>query len=141
MLYGAELIKKLEGEIATYQEAISNRMDRIGKMETDWDDCFVSQRCEERGISNAQDKIRLIRDGGTAWFSEYATLDGKIVNARWCNTKFGTSLRVEMPDGSVVRRKGLKQLNASALLGTASKVRTAECLAYIPGVMCFSRPM
>lgn len=130
MLYGAELIKKLEGEIATYQEAISNRMDRIGKMETDWDDCFVSQRCEERGISNAQDKIRLIRDGGTAWFSEYATLDGKIVNARWCNTKFGTSLRVEMPDGAVV------WTTACTKKGLAKKgLKAVECLR--PAWYCF----
>lgn len=102
MVYGEELIKELESEIELSQKAISNRIDRINNGETDWDDCFMSQRCEERGISVCRDKIRLIKDGGCAWFREYATLDNQLVEARWCNTRFGSSLRVEMPNGEVI---------------------------------------
>ena len=102
MKYGQELIKMLEEEIAGYTKAIANRQERIDAWMTDEDDCFISQRCNERGISLAKDKIALIKDGGCMWFTEYATLDGTLVKARWCNTKYGNSLRVEMPDGSVV---------------------------------------
>lgn len=123
MKYGAELIKELEAEIANMKAAIRNRYDRIEAGMTDIDDCFISQRCEERGIAVAQDKIELIKRGGCEWFTEYATMDGKLVNARWCNTRFGTSLRVEMPDGSVV------WTTASTQKGLAKKgLKKVECL-------------
>jgi hypothetical protein len=120
MKYGQELVKELEQEIATLQASISNRYDRIDAGMTDMDDCFISDRCEQRGIQLAKDKINLINNGGCSWFTEYATLDGQLVNAVWCNTKYGYSLRVTMPDGSIVwttastakglARKGLKQV-------------------------------
>ena len=75
MKYGQELIEQLEKEIKVLQESISNRIDRINDGSTDWDDCFISQRCESRGIDTARRKIELINDGGCAWFPEYATLD------------------------------------------------------------------
>lgn len=102
MMYGQELIASLEREIAGYRKTISERFDRIDAGLTDLDDCFISQRCEERGISVAQDKIRLIQEGGCAWFPEYSTLDGQLVDAVWCNTRYGSKLRVKMPDGNVV---------------------------------------
>lgn len=80
-----------------------------------------NKRCESRGIDTNNEKIALIKDGGCAWFTEYATLDGVLVKARWCDTKYGSSLRAEMPDGSVVwttaltdkglARKGLKRVS------------------------------
>ena len=102
MRYGKELIEQLEHEIDLMQAAISDRIDRINEGMTDWDDCFMSQRCEDRGIANNRDKIDLIKDGGCAWFVEYATLDGQLVDAKWCNTTYGYRLRVKMPDGQVV---------------------------------------
>lgn len=118
MKYGKELIAELEEDIAFLQKTMTERYDRIENGFTDMDDCFVSQRCEERGVANSRAKIELLKNGGCSWFREYATLDGQLVNARWCNTKFGYSLRAEMPDGKVVwttattqkglARKGLK---------------------------------
>lgn len=102
MKYGQELIQELEREIEVLQKSISRRWDRINEGMTDIDDCFISERCESRGIDTAKRKIALINDGGCAWFHEYATLDGELVEARWCRTQYGSSLRVEMPDGKVV---------------------------------------
>ena len=120
MKYGQELVKELEQEIAKLQDSVSNRYYRIAAGMTDIDDCFISDRCEQRGIQLAKDKINLINDGGCSWFTEYATLDGQLVNAVWCNTKYGYTLRANMPDGSVVwttaytakglARKGLKRV-------------------------------
>lgn len=120
MKYGEELIKDLEREIELLQKSIDGRWDRINAGWTDIDDCFMSQRCEERGICNNREKIRLIRDGGLAWFMEYATLDGQLVDAHWCKTQYGSKLRARMPDGSVVwtsattdkglAKKGLKRV-------------------------------
>ena len=120
MVYGNELIKELEGKIALTREAIADRDRRIASGMTDMDDCFISARCDDRAMALYRDKIELIRRGGTAWFNEYATLDGTLVEARWCDTRYGTSLRVVMPDGSVVwttsctkkglARRGLKMV-------------------------------
>jgi len=120
MKYGQELIDALEREILSLQNSIKNRMDRINEGMTDWDDCFISQRFEERGISINREKIALIKNGGCDWFVEYATLDGKLVDAKWCDTRYGYSLRAEMPDGKIVwttavtkkglAKKGLKRV-------------------------------
>lgn len=123
MKYGDELIMDLENEIATLRESISNRIDRINNNETDWDDCFISQRCESRGIDLAESKIALLKNGGCEWFREFATLDGTLVNAHWCNTRYGSKLRVEMPDGSVVWTTALTKK------GLAKKgLKLVECL-------------
>lgn len=133
MLFGAELIKKLEAEIEVLQGAVDRREERIANWETDEDDCFISQRCESRGIQVAKDKIELIKDGGCAWFPEYATLDGTLVKAKWCNTKYGSSLRVEMPDGSVV------WTTSSTAKGLAKRgLKRVECLR--PAWYAFSSP-
>ena len=133
MTYGAELIKKLEAEIEVLQGSVDHREERIANWETDEDDCFISQRCESRGIQVAKDKIELIKDGGCAWFLEYATLDGTLVKAKWCNTKYGSSLRVEMPDGSVV------WTTSSTAKGLAKRgLKRVECLR--PAWYAFSSP-
>ena len=121
MRYGAELVKDLNDEIEILRESINNRYERIEKGWTDMDDCFVSQKFEVRGIDLAKQKIELIKDGGCSWFTEYATLDGQLVKAYWCNTKYGKSLRAVMPDGKVVwttamtekglAKKGLKMVS------------------------------
>lgn len=102
MKYGQELIKALEQSMENTQRCMDDRNRRIANWQTDEEDCFISIRCDEREMRLCRDKIALIKDGGTAWFTEYATLDGQLVNARWCNTKYGFRLRVEMPDGEVI---------------------------------------
>ena len=123
MEYGNKLIKNLEAQIANYQAAISDRYDRIDAGLTDIDDCFISQRCEERGINTAREKIELIKNGGCAWFLEYATMDGELIDAKWVNTRYGHKLRAEMPDGSVV------WTNASTPAGLAKRgIKAVQCL-------------
>ena len=115
MLYGQELIEKLQGDIENTQRCMDERAQRIRDGWTDEDDCFISIRCDERQLWLCRDKIKLIEDGGTSWFTEYATLDGTLVDAHWCNTRYGSRLRVEMPDGKVIwtsagTKKGLAKL-------------------------------
>ena len=120
--YGKELVEQLEKEIARLEESISNRWDRINEGMTDMDDCFMSERCEERGIQNNKDKIALINKGGCEWFLEYATLDGKLVDAHWCNTRRLTVPSVysiyDMAEDTVKVLKQLK-LKDISLFGTS----------------------
>lgn len=123
MKYGMELIKSLEQDNENLKKAINDRIERINNLETDWDDCFISERCETRGINTNNEKIALIKNGGCAWFIEYATLDGTLVKSRWCETKYGTSLRAEMPDGRIV------WTTATTEKGLAKKgLKKVECL-------------
>lgn len=67
---------------------------------------------------NIEAKLKLIDEGCIQQYSTLETLDGIEVNYHWCNTKFGTSRRVVMPDGDIVwtsartekalNKKGLK---------------------------------
>lgn len=123
MKYGKELIEELKDEIARNREIIKNRIERIEALQTDWDDCFVSQRFDDRAIRLAKDKIELIEAGGVSDFLEYATTDGKLVKARWRATKYGTKLRAELPDGSVIwtearTAKGLAKYGLKKVLCT-----------------------
>lgn len=102
MKYGQELVEQLKREIEVTREAMANRIERINEGMTDIDDCFISDRCDSRSVSLCKDKIDLIENGGTMWFREYATLDGQLVEAHWCNTMYGYKLRAQMPDGTVV---------------------------------------
>ena len=123
MRYGADLIADLEREIERMRSAIADRNARVSEGLVEWDDCFISERCESRGIANNQDKINLIKNGGCAWFTEYATLDGTLIRARWCDTRYGMKLRAEMPDGSVVWTSALTDK------GLAKKgIKRVECL-------------
>lgn len=115
MVYGQELIKRLQKDMECTQANIDDRARRIRDGWTDEDDCFVSIKCDNRQMQLCRDKIRLIEEGGTSWFTEYATLDGTLVDAHWCNTRYGSRLKVNMPDGKVIwtsagTKKGLAKL-------------------------------
>lgn len=100
--YGQALIERLEAQRETVKKQIANRQERIDNWETDIDDCFISIKVDSDSLSQIDMKLHLLRNGGTSWFLEYATLDGTIIKARWCNTKYGTKLRAVMPNGEVV---------------------------------------
>lgn len=102
MKYGQDLIDQIEKEITAIKAAQANRAQRIADWETDEDDCFISARHDDQSLAVCYDKIELLKNGGCEWFVEYATLSGELVNAHWCNTRYGDKLRAEMPDGTVV---------------------------------------
>ncbi len=131
MRYGLELIEDLERENEHLRATLEHRQERINEGLTDMDDCFLSDRLETRAIHTNDRKISLIKDGGCAWFGEYSTLDGTLVNAHWCNTRYGLKLRAEMPDGSVI------WTSADTPKGLA-KVGLKKVLCKRPAWFCFS---
>lgn len=123
MKYGQDLIKDLEKDIETIKAIQSDRAQRIAAGETDVDDCFISMRHDEQSVSVCREKIRLLEKGGCEWFVEYATLDGTLVDAKWCNTRFGGKLRVKRPNGEVI------WTTASTAKGLAKVgLKRVECL-------------
>lgn len=93
-----ELEEKIERTIACKRE----RAERIANCETDERDCFLSMRAEDNYIDKLEARIRIIKDGGYAWFVEYATLDGQLCDSCLVSTKYGYKLKVYMPDGEIV---------------------------------------
>lgn len=90
-LYGEELRKSIEASKAHYLELMEDRARRIANWETDEDDCFLSQRCEENAISECNMQLEILKGDGCmdyeAWF------DGdKEVSVRWVKTRYGYAL-------------------------------------------------
>ena len=100
--YGQALIERLEAQRKTIEAQIENRRERIDRCQTDEDDCFISMKVDSDSLSQIGMKLHILRNGGTSWFVEYATLDDTIIEARWCNTKYGTKLRAVMPNGEII---------------------------------------
>ena len=91
-VYGAELAEQIKEDIQRSRDAIERRIERINRWETDWDDCFLSQRVEETSISEGRMKLEILSGDG---FMEIETLvdeHGKEIPSRWVNTRYGAKL-------------------------------------------------
>lgn len=88
-VYGAELAKLIEAEKQRYISAIEDRQRRINNWETDEDDCFMSQRVEERGIHECDMKLEILQGDGTMPFEAVVDQEGNEVGVRWVHTRFG----------------------------------------------------
>lgn len=80
MLYGNDLIRELEVAIDSMQTVRGKK---------------------RKMIDIYQAMIQKIQDGGCAWFPEYATLDGEVVDFRWQTSDNGKYLVVILPNGEI----------------------------------------
>lgn len=88
-LTGENYIKSLEAEIQRYRDTIKDRYERIGRGETDMDDCFVSQRSNETAITTAQYKIDILKRGGLWDFMVLVDSTGQVVCESTGEGKYG----------------------------------------------------
>lgn len=88
-LYGEELARSIEAEKQRYIAAIEDRQRRINNWETDEDDCFLSQRMEERGIHECNERLKILQGDGTMPYDAVFDQEGNEVSVRWVNTRFG----------------------------------------------------
>lgn len=59
-VYGEELRKQILETKKRMQDAIDRRAERIANWETDEDDCFISQRCEESAICECNMQLEML---------------------------------------------------------------------------------
>ena len=114
-------VEQLEAQLGRILACKRERAERIARCEVEDSDCFLSMRAEDNQIAKIKARISIIKDGGCAWFVEYATLDGTLCDSSWVNTKYGYKLKVNMPNGEVVlttaktkkglAKKGIKMVN------------------------------
>jgi len=90
--YGKELAELVRKNIQRHADAIKSRMDRINEGWTDMDDCFLSQRVDERAIGEARMQLAILEGDGTMEIDAIFDEDGKEVDVRWANTRYGYKL-------------------------------------------------
>lgn len=88
-LYGEELYKAILETKKRLQDAIDRRQERIANWETDEDDCFMSQRCEEQGIAECNMQLRILEGDGMMDFEGIFDSDGNEIYVKYINTRFG----------------------------------------------------
>ena len=88
-IYGEELKKAIIAERDRLIAAINDRAARIASGETDIDDCFVSQRIEERGIAECNTRIEILEGDGMMDWEGWFDQDGNEVRVRWVDTRYG----------------------------------------------------
>ena len=94
-----KIIQGLEVKIQRQREMLNERSERIGRGETDIDDCFVSDRMNQLSISVALRKIEIVKNGGLSEFDVLRDMEtGEIVSKKVVNGKYGPCwLTVEEP--------------------------------------------
>lgn len=111
----SEQIAELEATIQRNKDAMADRAERIRLGYTDMDDCFVSQRIEEKSIEMAQMQIELLKSGGTHEFITYFDENGNELTHSFIADKYrygGSVLVIKFPDGRkpVFQSLGVKDL-------------------------------
>lgn len=98
IITAAEITESIE----RVRESQRNRAERIANCEVDDTDCFMSIASDRAALELYEKQLEILNDGGYAWFTEYATLDGQLVDARWVETRYGAKLVADMPNGETV---------------------------------------
>jgi hypothetical protein len=90
--YGEELRKSILATKEHLLERIKERNERIANWQTDEDDCFLSQRVEERAISECNMQLTILDGDGTMTIDAVIDQDGNEVNTRWVDTRYGLKI-------------------------------------------------
>lgn len=90
--YGEELRKSILATKEHLLESIKERNERIANWQTDEDDCFLSQRVEERAISECNMQLTILDGDGTMTIDAVIDQDGNEVNTRWVDTRYGLKI-------------------------------------------------
>lgn len=89
-------IESLEAEMETILDNIRDRSERIGRGETDYDDCFLSSRMNSLQINELRTRIDILKNGGTRpapCIIDLAT--DEIVSKKLVNGQYGRCFLVD----------------------------------------------
>lgn len=112
---------EVEATLARTRESIRSRAERIANCEVESTDCALSMMADRETVALCEKQLELLDGNCEAWFSGYATLDGEVVDARWVDTRYGSKLVVDMPNGETVwttadTEKGLAKRNLKKVM-------------------------
>ena len=92
MVCGKELEKQIVATRQRFIDNMDNRAERIRNWQTDDEDCFMSQRVEEQGISECNMQLEILKGDGLMDYEALFDAEGKEVRYRWIGTKYGTRI-------------------------------------------------
>lgn len=87
--YGESLANSIRATIARMEEALASRAQRIADGLTDIDDCFMSERVEQRAIEEARMQLDILRGDGTMPIDAVIDENGDEVYVRYVDTRYG----------------------------------------------------
>lgn len=88
-IFGAELREAVLARKARLQEIMADRQRRINNWETDEDDCFISQRSDEQGISECNMQLAILDSDGTMEMEVVMDQEGNEVRTHWFTNQWG----------------------------------------------------
>lgn len=88
-LFGADLAASVERELARLKESAKDRDERIMQGLTDEDDCFISMRVNLESQAECHMQLKILAGDGLMDYDAIFDADGKEVDARWVNTRYG----------------------------------------------------
>lgn len=88
-IYGKELRESIMKDKERLIAAIERRAERIANWETDEDDCFMSQRVEEQGISECNMQLAILDGDGLGEFEVVKDSEGNEIRTHWVHTRYG----------------------------------------------------
>lgn len=88
-LFGEELKSAIIAQKQRMIENIEDRRERINNWQTDEDDCFLSQRVDERGIHECNMQLDILGGDGCMDFDGWFDADGNEVRVKWVQTRYG----------------------------------------------------
>lgn len=88
-VYGDELRKQIEMEKAHTIEIMQERAARISRMETDEDDCFMSQRIDQSALSEYDTQLHILDGDGMMEIDAVVDQDGNEIWVHWVHTRYG----------------------------------------------------
>ena len=85
-----EKIQRLQNRIDHTKSLMDDRRERIQNGETDWDDCFMSERSNSQNIDLLKTKIDILKNGGTRLFDVLVDIEtGEVVSKKIIDAQYG----------------------------------------------------
>lgn len=89
MKYGSELRAEIEAKQQRVLDIMADRRARIANCEYDWDDCFVSSHLDDDQLRECCMQLEILKGNGTMEFEAVFDENGKEVNVRLVQTRYG----------------------------------------------------
>ncbi len=134
-LYGEELRKSILATRQRMVDSIESRAERIANWETDEDDCFLSQRVEERAILECDMQLRILDTDGCEDYEAVFDEQGRECRVRYVSTKYGGAYVTDiLVDGKV------KPIFASSMKALLKKTGYHKKIIRVPVWTKFCTP-
>lgn len=87
-LFGKELAESIKKRRQIYVESMQRREQRVANCETDYDDCFMSERVESQAIDECNKQLEILKGDGLMDYEAIVDENGEEVNVHCFENKW-----------------------------------------------------